>query len=86
MEATGTYDASFYLSGTLILLSAVICYPLKRINDWEKRRKTAQPDLESSWFYFMILIKSIIGKTASWLHCIIIIVINNTINTMNICN
>ncbi|CAD6215459.1 GSCOCG00011200001-RA-CDS [Cotesia congregata] len=48
MEATGTYDASFYLSGTLILLSAVICYPLKRINDWEKRRKTAQPDLESS--------------------------------------
>lgn len=37
MDATGSYDASFYLSGSLILTSAVICYPLKRINMWEKR-------------------------------------------------
>ncbi|XP_072755176.1 monocarboxylate transporter 12 isoform X1 [Anoplolepis gracilipes] len=37
MDATGSYDASFYLSGSLILLSAVICYPLKRINTWERR-------------------------------------------------
>ncbi|XP_015439640.1 PREDICTED: uncharacterized protein LOC107194513 [Dufourea novaeangliae] len=36
MDATGSYDASFYLSGSLIFLSAVICYPLKRINEWEK--------------------------------------------------
>ncbi|KAL6444681.1 hypothetical protein ACFW04_002041 [Cataglyphis niger] len=37
MDATGSYDASFYLSGSLILVSAVICYPLKRINMWERR-------------------------------------------------
>ncbi|XP_034944405.1 monocarboxylate transporter 13-like isoform X2 [Chelonus insularis] len=49
MEATGNYDASFYLSGSLILLSAVICYPLKRINDWEKRRsKGKSSDIEES--------------------------------------
>ncbi|XP_014294874.1 monocarboxylate transporter 14 [Microplitis demolitor] len=47
MEATGNYDASFYLSGTLILLSAVICYPLKRINDWEKQRNNAKSDIEN---------------------------------------
>lgn len=38
MDATGSYDASFYLSGSLIFLSAVICYPLKRINVWETSR------------------------------------------------
>lgn len=36
-DLTGSYDASFYIAGSLILLSAVICYPLKRINEWEKR-------------------------------------------------
>lgn len=40
MDATGSYDASFYLSGSLIFLSAVICYPLKRINEWETRRSS----------------------------------------------
>lgn len=48
MEATGSYDASFYLSGTLILLSAVICYPLKKINAWEKRRSSKTLDIEKS--------------------------------------
>ncbi|KAK0077459.1 hypothetical protein PV325_003938 [Microctonus aethiopoides] len=48
MEATGSYDASFYLSGTLILLSAVICYPLKKINAWEKRRSSKTLDIEES--------------------------------------
>ncbi|XP_026668303.1 monocarboxylate transporter 3 isoform X2 [Ceratina calcarata] len=38
MDATGSYDASFYLSGSLILVSAVICYPLKRINTWETKK------------------------------------------------
>lgn len=38
MEATLSYDASFYLSGSLILLSAVICYPLNVINRWERER------------------------------------------------
>ncbi|XP_043475276.1 monocarboxylate transporter 14-like [Leptopilina heterotoma] len=36
-DLTGSYNASFYISGSLILLSAIICYPLKRINEWEKR-------------------------------------------------
>ncbi|XP_076166600.1 monocarboxylate transporter 14 isoform X4 [Ptiloglossa arizonensis] len=40
MDATGSYDASFYLSGSLIFLSALICYPLKRINVWETRKSS----------------------------------------------
>ncbi|CAK9813728.1 Monocarboxylate transporter 12 [Anthophora quadrimaculata] len=40
MDATGSYDASFYLSGSLIFLSAVICYPLKRINVWETKKNS----------------------------------------------
>lgn len=39
MDATGSYDASFYLSGSLILASAIMCYPLNVINRWEKARK-----------------------------------------------
>jgi len=46
MDATGSYDASFYLSGSLMLMSAVICYPLNRINMWEKRKK--KPTAEES--------------------------------------
>ncbi|RZB40364.1 monocarboxylate transporter 10 [Asbolus verrucosus] len=37
--ATGSYDASFYLSGSLLLASAIMCYPLNYINRWELRRK-----------------------------------------------
>lgn len=49
MDATGSYDASFYLSGSLILLSAVICYPLKRINTWERlEQKPAAGDPSKS--------------------------------------
>lgn len=33
-----TYDASFYFSGSLILASAVICYPLNTVNRWEQKR------------------------------------------------
>lgn len=32
------YDYSFYFAGSLITLSAVICYPLGIINKWEKSR------------------------------------------------
>lgn len=39
MDYTGSYDASFYLSGGLILLSGVICYPLNSIKKWEESRK-----------------------------------------------
>lgn len=37
-DATASYAISFYVSGGFILLSAVICYPIKRINRWEKER------------------------------------------------
>ncbi|XP_018047910.1 PREDICTED: monocarboxylate transporter 10 isoform X2 [Atta colombica] len=48
MDATGSYDASFYLSGSLILMSAVICYPLKRINMWERRNEKKSTAIEPS--------------------------------------
>ncbi|XP_046745469.1 monocarboxylate transporter 12-like isoform X2 [Diprion similis] len=38
MNITGNYNVSFYLSGSLMLMSAVICYPLGKINRWEKLR------------------------------------------------
>lgn len=38
MDLTGSYDAAFYLSGGLIFVSALICYPLDCINRWERRR------------------------------------------------
>ncbi|KAJ8969652.1 hypothetical protein NQ314_001654 [Rhamnusium bicolor] len=38
MNATGSYDASFYLSGGVLLASAVMCYPLNWVNQWERRR------------------------------------------------
>ncbi|KAJ8912077.1 hypothetical protein NQ315_000583 [Exocentrus adspersus] len=38
MNATGSYNASFYLSGSMLLASAIMCYPLNWINKWEKRR------------------------------------------------
>lgn len=34
---TGSYDYSFYLSGSAILLSGVMCYPLNAIAQWEKK-------------------------------------------------
>lgn len=37
-DATGSYDCSFIFAGTLVLLSAVLCYPLKPISRWEKKR------------------------------------------------
>jgi hypothetical protein len=47
MDATGSYDASFYLSGSLILVSAILCYPLKRLNTWEMQKsgKMAPADI-----------------------------------------
>lgn len=32
----GDYHITFYFAGSSILLSAFICYPLGRINRWEK--------------------------------------------------
>jgi len=37
-EATGSYNAAFYFSGGLILLSAFLCYPLTWVSRWEQRR------------------------------------------------
>ncbi|KAL1491788.1 hypothetical protein ABEB36_012332 [Hypothenemus hampei] len=37
-DITGSFDATFYLSGSMILISAIMCYPLNWINQWERRR------------------------------------------------
>ncbi|KAL1403612.1 hypothetical protein pipiens_019283 [Culex pipiens pipiens] len=39
-DLTGSYDVSFYISGALITISAVLCYPLNMVNKWEKKRAT----------------------------------------------
>nr|XP_023029553.1 uncharacterized protein LOC111517573 [Leptinotarsa decemlineata]XP_023029554.1 uncharacterized protein LOC111517573 [Leptinotarsa decemlineata]XP_023029555.1 uncharacterized protein LOC111517573 [Leptinotarsa decemlineata] len=46
MKATGNHDSCFYLSGGMILFSAVLCYPLNWVNRCERRRhaeKAAKP-------------------------------------------
>jgi len=35
---TGTYEISFYAAGGYLLFSAVLCYPLQLVRDWETRR------------------------------------------------
>lgn len=44
MEITNSHNAAFYLSGGLILLSGILCYPLNWLNEWETKRnaKAAQ--------------------------------------------
>lgn len=37
-DATQSFDYSFYFAGTLITLSAILCYPLNWVNKWEKAR------------------------------------------------
>lgn len=38
-EMTGNYDGPFYLAGSLILLSGILCYPLNCLNRWEKKKR-----------------------------------------------
>lgn len=40
-DATNSFDYSFYFAGTLITISALLCYPLTMVNNWEKRRAAA---------------------------------------------
>lgn len=44
--ATGSYSATFYLSGGMILVSAIMCYPLNRVNriEMEKKEKLNEKD------------------------------------------
>lgn len=39
MEWTQSYNVMFIITGCLILVSAVMCYPLNRVNRWEKAQK-----------------------------------------------
>ncbi|XP_055837911.1 uncharacterized protein LOC129906263 [Episyrphus balteatus] len=41
-DLTGSYDVSFYFAGSLITLSAFLCYPLNYVNKWEKERDEKQ--------------------------------------------
>jgi hypothetical protein len=36
-DTLGDYHGAFYLAGSSILLSAFVCYPLGKINHWEKK-------------------------------------------------
>ncbi|KAL0275611.1 UNVERIFIED_CONTAM: hypothetical protein PYX00_003413 [Menopon gallinae] len=47
-EATGNYDASFYFSGSLILISGLMLFPLRAINKWEKRKRKDDEDVQVS--------------------------------------
>lgn len=40
-DVTGTYDASFYAAGTVILISGLICIPLPAFSRWEKQKHMA---------------------------------------------
>uniref|UniRef100_A0A1B6LWP0 Major facilitator superfamily (MFS) profile domain-containing protein n=1 Tax=Graphocephala atropunctata TaxID=36148 RepID=A0A1B6LWP0_9HEMI len=40
MELTGNHNITFFISGSLILLSGVICYPLNWINKWENEKNS----------------------------------------------
>lgn len=37
-EKTGSYDLPFYVAGALITFSAVLCYPLNYVKNWQERR------------------------------------------------
>lgn len=37
-DATGDYKASFYLAGSVIAISGIICIPLRRVSRWERQR------------------------------------------------
>lgn len=37
--AGGDFGMAFYAAGGFLVLSAIMCYPLNRINLWEKNRK-----------------------------------------------
>ncbi|XP_025412667.1 monocarboxylate transporter 12-B-like isoform X2 [Sipha flava] len=41
-DLTGNYNMSFYLSGVILVTSAVICYPLRRVKKWEEDKKLRQ--------------------------------------------
>uniref|UniRef100_A0A1B6DPH3 Major facilitator superfamily (MFS) profile domain-containing protein n=1 Tax=Clastoptera arizonana TaxID=38151 RepID=A0A1B6DPH3_9HEMI len=44
MILTNSHNASFYLSGGLILISGIMCYPLNKINAWETKRNARLAD------------------------------------------
>lgn len=48
MDMTGNYDTSFYLSGGMILMSGLMCYPLASIKRWEQSRAKSQMPLMKS--------------------------------------
>lgn len=38
-NSTGSYHASFYIAGSLISISGIMCFPLPAISRWEKERE-----------------------------------------------
>lgn len=47
-DLTGSYDISFYFAGSLITLSAFLCYPLNYVSKWEKERDEAKEGISKA--------------------------------------
>lgn len=47
-DLTGSYDVSFYFAGSLITLSAFLCYPLNWVNKWEKDRELKNQGIQQA--------------------------------------
>ncbi|XP_022251797.1 monocarboxylate transporter 12-like isoform X2 [Limulus polyphemus] len=47
-DITGSYDASFYIAGSVIALSGIMCVPLPFISRWENSREEKRQGLMSS--------------------------------------
>lgn len=43
-DAFGDYHGAFYMAGSFVLFSAVLCYPIGWINRWEKSRMVPEID------------------------------------------
>lgn len=47
-DLTGSYNAPFYIAGSVITMSGIICMPLPLIGQWEKQREERRQGLESN--------------------------------------
>ncbi|KAG5671992.1 hypothetical protein PVAND_002156 [Polypedilum vanderplanki] len=47
-EKTGSYDMPFFVAGALILFSAILCYPLNIVKNWQEARATNKRKIASA--------------------------------------
>lgn len=44
-EITGDYKWSFYFSGISLIVSGLVFIPLKKVNEWEKRKHNVNQEI-----------------------------------------